>query len=410
MRLPPWVHGLVAARSHNENVRVALVAESFLPHTNGVTHSLLRVIDHLAMRGHESVVIAPNSGRIPGPTHYAHATVHRTPSWGWPGYRDVRVSVASATALQRLIGDVRPDVVHLASPFMLGWSALKAARALELPTVAVYQTEVPSYASRYRAGWGEPLLWNRVRNIHSRADVTLAPSTYAMNQLGDLGVPDVRLWPRGVDLERFHPDRRDDSMRARVAPHGELLVGYVGRLAAEKRVEDLARIASMPGITLVIVGQGPSSARLRSMLPDAHFTGFLGGTELATMVASLDLFVHPGELETFCQSIQEALASGVPVIAPRRGGPIDLVQHARTGFLYNPGDLEQMETAVRTLVDDDALRTRMAIQARPSVAHRTWERVCDDLLQHYAHVMARTAPAPATDARGVPVGTVVAVA
>ncbi|MFP5359190.1 MAG: glycosyltransferase family 4 protein [Actinomycetes bacterium] len=375
-------------------MKVALVAESFLPHTNGVTHSLLRVLDHLAARGDEAVIIAPEA---PGaPDAVAGAPVVHVPAVGWPGYRDVRVALSSVRGITRLLEAHAPDVVHLASPFMLGWAAVRAAADAGLPTVAIYQTDVPSYAAAYRAPWGEPLLWARVRAIHSAADVTLAPSTAAMSQLEDMGVERLRLWPRGVDTTRFSPAHRDDALRASWAPRGEVVVGYVGRLANEKRVGDLARIARMPGVRLVVIGEGPELARLRRLMPSAEFAGFLGGGELARAVASLDVMVHPGELETFGQSVQEALASGVPVIAPRRGGPIDLIDHGSNGFLYEPGRLDWMEAAVAMLVEDTDLRLIQGAHARISVEGRTWPRVCEALVDHYESAIAARATSGTT--------------
>lgn len=369
-------------------MKVALVAESFLPHANGVTHSLLRVIDHLTARGDEAMVIAPESKGSVGPVRYGIASITRLPAMGWPGYRDVRVALSGVGKISRVLEEYEPDVVHLASPFTLGWTAVRAANELDLPCVAVYQTEIPSYADRYRMGWGEGILWNRVLNIHERADLTLAPSTYAMSQLDQLGVPNLRLWPRGVDAARFHPSKRSAALRAEWAPHGEVVIGYVGRLAAEKRVEDLARLGEIPGVSIVIVGEGPSHEKLRTLLPNAHFPGFLTGEELPTAVASFDLFVHCGELETFCQTIQEALASGVPVVAPRRGGPIDLVDHGQTGFLYAPGALDTMVDHVRSLVDDAEMRQRFGNHARVSVEGRTWQKVCDKLIDFYEEAIA----------------------
>ncbi|MFN3866127.1 MAG: glycosyltransferase family 4 protein, partial [Demequina sp.] len=378
-------------------MRVALVAESFLPHANGVTHSLLRVIEHLTARGDQALVIAPEAKGSAGPVRYGAATVRRLPSMGWPGYDDVRVALSGSARIERMLEDFEPDVVHLASPFMLGWSAIRAAQELDLPTVAIYQTEVPSYAGSYNVAWGEPILWNRVRNIHARAGLTLAPSTYAMRQLEQLGVPRLRLWPRGVDTARFRPDRRDADLRRAWAPRAQVIVGYAGRLAAEKRVGDLARLSEVDGIQVVIIGEGPSRSRLESLMPDAVFTGFLAGDELARAIASLDVFVHCGELETFCQTIQEAHASGVPVVAPRRGGPIDLVDPDHTGYLYPPGRLDAMVAGVRTLVTDPERRAVFSANARVSVEDRTWPRVCDTLIGYYEEAIrdhAATPPLP----------------
>ncbi|WP_084038018.1 glycosyltransferase family 1 protein [Demequina sp. NBRC 110053] len=375
-------------------MKVALIAESFLPHANGVTHSLLRVIEHLSARGDEALVIAPEAKGSAGPVRYGVAQVKRLPAMGWPGYDDVRVSLSGSARIARILDDYAPDVVHLASPFMLGWSGVRAAEELSIPSVAVYQTEVPSYADRYRVGWGEPILWDRVLNIHRRAGLTLAPSTYAMRQLEGLGVPRLRLWPRGVDTRRFHPAKRTAGLRRSWAPGGEVIVGYAGRLAAEKRVEDLARLSDIGGIRVVIIGDGPARSRLETLLPHATFTGHLGGEDLARAVASLDVFVHCGELETFCQGIQEAHAAGVPVVAPRRGGPIDLVDPDHTGYLYEPGRLDQMVAGVRALVEEPERRERFSVQARASVAGRTWTSVCDALVGHYAEAISAHHRAP----------------
>ncbi|PKQ26403.1 MAG: alpha-mannosyltransferase [Actinobacteria bacterium HGW-Actinobacteria-4] len=364
-------------------MKVALVAESFLPHSNGVTNSLLRVIEHLAERGDEAIVIAPESKGSHGPVRYGIATITRLPAMGLPRYDDVRLALSGVGRISRILEEFEPDVVHLASPFVLGWTAVKACNELGLPCVAIYQTEVPSYADRYNIGWGEPIMWNRVRNIHDRADLTLAPSTYAISQLEKLGVERVKLWPRGVDAARFHPSKRNAEFRAKYAPAGEVIVGYVGRLAKEKQVEDLGRLSQIDGISVVIVGEGPAHQKLAALLPQAHFVGFLGGEELATAYASMDIFVHTGELETFGQTIQEALASGLPVIAPRRGGPIDLVDHGDTGFLYTPGDLDQMAAHVRDLVDHADTRAQFSAKARLSIEGRTWAKVCDALISHY---------------------------
>jgi phosphatidylinositol alpha 1,6-mannosyltransferase len=138
----------------------------------------------------------------------------------------------------------------------------------------------------------------------------------------------------------------------------------------------------------VVVGDGPQRAALEETLPDAAFTGFLGGEELARAVASFDLFVHPGEFETFCQTIQEAMASGVPVVATGRGGPLDLVENSRTGWLYEPGDLSAMRAHVLDLMGDDAKRRAFAAAAHASVQDRTWPALCQQLVRHYEEVIA----------------------
>jgi phosphatidylinositol alpha 1,6-mannosyltransferase len=371
---------------------------------NGVTHSILRVLEHLQDRGDEVLVIAPSTqdADVPGEVHGAR--VYRLPSMPLAGYTNVRVALGGVARVKRILAGYAPDVVHLASPFVLGWRAAQAAHQLGIPTVAVYQTEIPGYAARYGVPFLENWAWNRVEQIHLLASRTLVPSTFARDQFLGRGIPRVRMWRRGVDTGRFSPEKRDDGWRAAAAPGGERIIGYVGRLAVEKQVQDLAVLADLPGTRLVVVGDGPQRDALEAALPGAVFTGFLGGDDLARAVASFDLFVHPGEFETFCQTIQEAMASGVPVVATGRGGPLDLVENSRTGWLYPPGDLAALRARVQDLTGDDAKRRAFATAAHASVRGRTWHALGEELVQHYEAVLAAagiggTGTATATAAR-----------
>jgi phosphatidylinositol alpha 1,6-mannosyltransferase len=347
---------------------------------NGVTHSVLQMIRHLERRGHETLVIAPDGGVRR--EHAPHGRTELLPSMPMPSYPEVRVAYPTTARLARVLRDFHADVVHLASPFALGWKGQVAADALRLPSVAVYQTDVIAYTERYGVPGAVPLASAHVARLHKRATLTLAPSSASETQLAALGIDRLRRWGRGVDAERFRPERRSDAWRATIA-RGELLVGYVGRLAAEKQVEDLRVLCGIPGVRLVIIGDGPERERLEKQLPDAVFTGFLGGDQLATALASLDVFVHPGESETFCQTVQEALASGVPVVATGRGGPVDLVRSSVDGWLYAPGDLRDLRERVLDLTGDDAKRRSFGAAARESVAARTWESLGDQLIGYY---------------------------
>ncbi|MEV8335558.1 glycosyltransferase family 1 protein [Streptomyces niveus] len=398
-------------------MRVVIVTESFPPDVNGVAHCALQTARHLVARGHDPLVIAPASSSAafagaeppspspspavslsPSPRTASPRTadsdapcpVVRVPSLPLPGYPQVRVALPSRRVAATLAAH-RADLVHLAGPFVLGVRGMAAAARLGIPAVAVYQTDLAGYARTYM-GAGEAAAWRRLRAVHSAADRTLAPSSAAVKDLEEHRVPRVRLWPRGVDTVRFRPELRDDALRRRLAPNGELIVGYVGRLAAEKHVELLSGVCGLPGVRVVIVGDGPSEPSLRTTLPGAVFLGRRTGDELARIFASFDVFAHTGPYETFCQTVQEAMASGVPVVAPAAGGPIDLVDHGRTGLLVPPHDARAVTGAVRDLQAAPELRASYGRTARATVEGRTWAAVGDQLLDHYAEVLGeRTA-------------------
>lgn len=367
-------------------MRIAIVAESFWPAINGVSNTAARLARHLIHRGHETLIIAPG----PGEDRADHTPVVRLRSIGVPFYRECRVGLGGEP-LEHAIDQFEPDVIHLAAPFLLGRKAGRVAAERGVPCVAAFQTDVAGFARRYHLGLAEERVWSIVREAHEAASVTLAPSSVTCWQLRERGLDPVTLWPRGVDHRRFNSSFRDEALRRKLAPHGEVVVGYVGRLAREKQLERLAPLLDVRGIRVVIVGDGPRRRSLERALPGALFTGFRRGDELSRLVASLDVFVHPGLDETFCQAIQEALAAGVPVVAPAAGGPLDLVRHGDNGFLWSPEAPETLVGAVRHLAAEPLLRRRFGSRARRSVAGRNWDAVLDQAIDHYRAV---TSPVP----------------
>ncbi len=367
-------------------MRVAIVAESFLPNVNGVTNSVLRVIEHLRRTGHETLVIAPDTprGHPAADRVYEGIRVHRVPSRMLPKVTSLPLGVPRPRMVSVLRG-FEPDVVHLASPALLGYGGLHVARYLDVPTIAVFQTDIAGFASSYGMGIASRAAWGWTRHLHNRADRTLAPSTSAMENLSAQGIPRVHKWARGVDVTGFAPSARDLRLRRSWSPDGKPIVGFVGRLAPEKHVERLAALGSRDDLQLVIVGAGVDRPKLESALPRAVFTGARYGEALATAYASMDVFVHPGEHETFCQAVQEAMASGLPVIAPDAGGPRDLVAPYRTGLLLPVDEFERrLPESVDHLL---AERRRYSVAARRAVLGRTWPAICAELLGHYDAVV-----------------------
>ncbi len=380
--------GCEVPKDHTRDVRVAIVAESFLPNMNGVVNSVLQVLGHLDRHGHDALIIAPDTvhGQPPAPRTHGRFPVVRVPAVMAPKISSLPVGLPQP-GITAAIEEFDADLVHLASPFLLGAGGMSAALRLDLPAVAVYQTDVAGFAQSYGLGPARRAAWAWTRRIHQRAARTLAPSTAAVEDLVEHGIPRVHRWARGVDIARFTPSARRAELRETWEADQRLVVGFVGRLAPEKHVERLAVLDAVPDVQLVIVGDGPERARLQRMMPSAIFTGELGGEQLAQAYASLDVMVHAGEHETFCQSIQEALASGLPVVGPDAGGPRDLIAHCRNGYLL-PVDRfsELLPSAIAGLQDPD-LRTRFATAARKSVLHRTWPAICTELMGHYAEVL-----------------------
>ena len=364
-------------------LRVAVVAESFLPQINGVTNSVLRILDFFKSNGHEAIIIAPES--VGGPSEYAGFEILRVPAINVKGL--IPIALPQQLAKARVL-NFQPDVIHLASPALLGNYVARFAKKNAIPTLSVYQTDLAGFANHYGFQLANATLNKFVGRVHSNSDRTLAPSTSACDYLNELGVPGVELWRRGVDSERFRPENRDQDLRNSLLGNrpDRTLVGYIGRLAHEKRIEDLISLDEQDDVQLVIVGDGPIRERLERKLPNAIFIGFKTGHDLARMYASLDIFIHTGQHETFCQSIQEALASGVPVIAPNSGGPIDLVEDGKTGYLINTGNPKEIKRVVKLIQQSNAAELRKV--TRESVVNRTWLSINQELIRHYLDLIA----------------------
>ena len=364
----------------NENMRIAIAAESFLPRANGVSNSVVQVSRHLRKRGIAGLIIAPDS--------YPHdefegTPVHRVRSVEIPGVHDVDIVLSSAQAMREVIEDFGATSVHLASPFVLGWQALSGAQLAGVPVVSAFQTHISGFAHHYGFSPVAFLADSVVRRIHRNSRLNLAPSRDSVDYLRGLGISRIATWGRGVDLGRFDPKQRSASLRESWNIGDRKVVGFVGRLAPEKNAHLLARFADSSATAVVIVGDGPSRISLERLMPKATFTGRLTGVDLAAAVASMDVLVAPGELETFCQVVQEGMASGVPVVAPAIGGPRDLIEHDSTGLLYRPGSAADMATQVGRLLTDELLHARISRAAHSWVQSRTWEALGDQLIEHH---------------------------
>ena len=360
---------------------IAIVTDSFLPSVNGVTNSVLRVVQHLTAAGHRPVVIAPE----PGPDEVYGVPVIRVRSVALPRYDDVRVTVGPYR-LASLMREIRPDVVHVAAPVILGAAALRCAQRQGIPSVAVFQTDLAGFAKRHGLGRAAEPIWSYLARVHNLADVTLAPSRMSAWSLTTRGCQRVEVWPRGVDLELFSPSRRSSELRRFLSPNGLPIVGFVGRLAREKQVERLENLAQRDDLNVVIVGDGPERQRLERTMPRARFLGFQHGEELARLYASFDIFVHPGIDETFCQAVQEAMASGVPVVGPSAGGPLELIRHGANGYFWSPEVPETLSGAVLELAQDPVARRALGAQARADAEQRPWSVILERLVATYRSV------------------------
>ncbi len=368
--------------------RVVLFTETFLPRIDGIVNTLCWTLRGLVEAGCEPLVVAPhgNTDQMPG------VQVVGATSVPFPLYPEVRLALMGPGIGEQL-DRFAPDLVHLVGPVVNGVGGLLYARSRNVPVVASFHTNLAHYTRHYSLGWIEAWVWKALRTIHNQCNLTLCPSHAVLGDLRQHGFQRLRYWSRGVDTQQYAPDHASSTWRQRygISANGPALL-YVGRLAREKRITDLVpAMRSLPGAQLVIVGDGPARAELEQAfagLP-VHFTGYLGGAALAEAYASSDLFVFPSDSESFGNVVLEAMASGLPVVAPAAGGVSDLVEHGATGALFVPRDPEDLAACIRPYLADADLRRDHGRAARQAALSRTWSRQQRLLLAHYASVTNR---------------------
>jgi len=375
-------------------MRIAYFTETFLPKIDGIVVTLLQLFDYLEEQGHESMLFAP-SGSI---EHYAATPISRHRSMKTPFYPELRIATPVARVEKKVLA-FKPDLIHLVNPTSLGIAGLRVALKNSIPVVASYQTDVSGFARRWKMGVVSEPVFQFYKFIHNRADINLVPSNFTRKQLVAKGFKRLTVWPGGVDLERFSPKKRTAQWRKKLTggEEGKVLAIFVSRLSREKRVDLLLPIArDIPGLRLAIVGDGPDRKRLERVFKNTPtvFTGYLRGENLAQAYASGDLFVFTGAEETYGNVVVEAMASGLPVIAPNSGGVVDLVDNGKTGLQYPSESPERLFKAVKKLAGDPALLKQMGKAGYKKAQTQSWQNSFDTLFAQYDKALSLPRRAP----------------
>lgn len=376
-------------------MRIALFTDTFVPSLNGVARVLGLLVEHGNRRGHEVGVVSPSIEDRDWPGTAFHI---RLPGWELPFYREFKACLPYLGREDReTLAAFRPDVAHLATEALVGLVGRSWAKATGVPSVTSYCTNFPDYMEGYRMGLLQEPVWNHLRRFHESAVLSFCPSQATRSELLDRGFHDrFRIWGRGVDSELFHPAKRSEELRRALAPEADLVLLYVGRIAPEKRLDLLLdalphlQARTPQRLALVFVGGGPAVEGLAARnVKGVHFAGYQRGEDLAAHYASGDIFLFPSDTETFGQVVTEAMASGLPVVAPARGGVMDTVRPGETGILFEPGSVEDLVDKASTLLDDAPLRVRLGTQARAAAERRSWNAVFDKLFADYEEAVHR---------------------
>ncbi|MET0327584.1 MAG: glycosyltransferase family 1 protein [Luteimonas sp.] len=387
-------------------MRYAIVTDTYTPDINGVALTLQSYVRGLRARGHTVDVVRPaRLGEPPG----GDATTLRSRRRRVPRYPGLRLGFPAGRQLRKRWGDARPDAIYVATEGPLGWSALNAAQALDIPVVTALHTRFDIYMGAYGVPWLQPAALSWMRRFHARADATLVATQALAAELRAAGIGHPVVLSRAVDCAQFDPARRDAALRAEWGVADDALVAiHVGRVAAEKNLGLAVRAfralqAERPDARMVFVGDGPERAALQRANPDFIFAGSQRGDALGRHFASADLFLFPSRSETFGNVVLESMACGVPQVAFDHGAATEHLCDGRHGARIAGDDEDAFIAAAVTLSTDAAARREMGLAARDAMRRLTPARVADDLDALLAGLRGRAAgprvslPAP-TDA------------
>jgi len=375
-------------------MRLLSCTDTYPPEVNGVAVVTALSLEGLAARGWECAVILPARPDGAGAPGIARTAL---PSVRLPLYPELRIALPAAGMVTRAIRAFSPDLVHCATEFIVGRLGLHAATRLGIPVVTSYHTNFARYTRSYGLGVLAPVVERSIARFHARARRTYTPGAPARDYLRSLGVPNVEVWGRGVDLAWFSPGRRSDALRAELGLGSAFTFLHVGRLAAEKDVprilgafRALRELEPSAGLRLVVAGTGPEERALRRDAPEGvTFVGRLDRRNaLPALYASADAFVFASQTETLGLVVLEAMASGLPVIAIPAGGVRDHLRDGENGVAIDAADPSGMMRAMRLLAGDAGLRARLARGALATAADLDWGRELDRLDASYRMVLA----------------------
>lgn len=371
--------------------RVAVFTGAYDHIADGVALTVNHLVEHLEDRGIPARVFAPT---VDDPALDHSGSLVPVPSLPLPGRSDYRFSLGLTPSVRSELEEFDPTLYQISTPDFLGLQALYRARSRGVPVAGTYHTHFASYLKYYRLSAMEPVVWRYLRHFYSRCDHVYVATETMEDELRSHGIESgVRLWRRGIDIERFRPSRASPAWRRSLGiAEDEVVVVLVSRLVREKGLRTYAEVIErleareVPHRSM-IVGDGPEREALEGRLPDTIFTGFLDGRELARAYASADVFLFPSETETFGKVTLEAMASGLPAVCADAPGSRDLVRDGTTGLLCPAGDIAEFTESVGRLVTDPSLRREMGGAARRRARTFSREKVLDRVIGYYDELL-----------------------
>jgi len=376
------------------DLRIALFSGNYNYVRDGANQALNRLMGSTLNAGAAVRVYSPT---VEKPAFHPTGDLVSVPSWRMPGGRgEYRLAKGLTSEVEADLKAFAPNIVHVSAPDILGHKAVRWARENGIPAIASHHTRFETYPRYYGLGFTEPLLIGLQKRFYNRFDQVMVPSASVGALLAQWGVTaPVGTWARGINRVRFNPNRRDNAWRRSLGiGDDEVAVGFLGRLVLEKGLDVFAEVVTAlkrRGVAhrVLVIGEGPAREWFAQRVPEAVFAGFQAGDDLGRAVAGMDIFFMPSVTESFGNVTCEAMAAGVPVVAARATGNVDLVVDGVTGFLVDPADIGGYADAIARLIEQPDLRKAAGEAGHQRVQGYDWEKVNGVMIAAYEDLLAR---------------------
>ena len=375
------------------DLRIALFSGNYNYVLDGANQSLNRLVGYLLEQGAHVRVYSPTTDT---PAFEPTGELVSVPSLPIPFRPEYRLAVALPASIRRDLEAFAPNVVHISSPDVVAHRAVSWARRRRIAAVASIHTRFDTYLAYYHLQWFEPYARALLRRLYRRCEAIMAPaeSTAAVLRAQRMN-RDISIWARGIDRDRFNPERRDMKWRRGLGIRDdEVVIAFLGRIVVEKGLDVFAesvRALAARGIAhrVLAIGDGPARSWFEQQMPEALFVGQQGGTDLARALASADILLNPSITETFGNVTLEALACGLPVVAADATGASNLVRHGESGMLVEPTDIDGFADALQAYAKDPKLRARHGAAGVAFARTMDWDRINSVVIRTYLRAIAK---------------------
>ncbi|MGO1242716.1 glycosyltransferase family 1 protein [Sphingobacterium sp. JB170] len=381
-------------------IKVAFFAEILIEDFDGASRTMFQIINRINP-AHFSYLFIHGKG----PTRLNEHKAVCIPTLNSVLSKEYSISVPAfgKEQLNKTLNNFQPDVIHISTPSLLGFFALRYAQKHNIPVISIYHTNfisyVPYYFRKFSALINPIQRWMRgtLTKFYNACDQVYVPSQSMILQLKSFGVEDtkINLWQRGIDLNVFNPKKRDKSRIQQRTGNNKPNVLFTSRLVWEKNLETLIAIYTRLqkqdiDHNFIIAGDGPARIEMERLMPDAIFLGRLDHQELATVYASSDVFVFTSTSETYGNVVVEAMASGLPCVIADAGGSADLINHRHTGYKCSANNAEDYAIHIKLLLADPELHHVIRSASLQQAQSLDWQKLTEKYFQDIQRLAQQT--------------------